>query len=98
MINVHDNLWKDVFELEDRFEVYWEYVGFIVRQTTDNDRLAMHLDSKNDSRCRYDICGTYSFVLDQHRITIVMASRQDWGRLMERLSGIKKNDGKFVSP
>ena len=75
----------------------WEYLGVIVRLVTDNDRLLMHLDLKNDSREHYDYCATYSFVIDGYRVTFVAACKQDFGRLMERLDGVEV-DGQFQQP
>jgi hypothetical protein len=94
---VHENLWKDIFG-ENSEIIVWEYVGFIARLTTKTDRLAMHLDLKNDGREGYDICCTYSYVLDGYRVTIVLASRQDWGSIMERIREVEIEDGVFLLP
>ena len=66
-------------------QIDFEYYGLIARKVNDSDRLAMHLDHKNDGRGGYNNCCTYSYVIDGYRVTIVMATRQDWGRLMERI-------------
>jgi hypothetical protein len=94
---VHENLWKFFFGANSEM-IVWEYVGFIARLTTKTDRLAMHLDLKNDAREGYDICCTYSYVLDGYRVTIVLASRQDWGSIMERTREVEIEGGKFLLP
>ena len=76
----------------------WEYLGIIVRQVTDKDRLLMHLDLKNDSREHYDYCATYSFVIDGYRVTFVAACKQDFGSLMERLNDVQVEGGQFQQP
>ena len=74
----------------------FEYLGFIARQVTDNDRLAMHLDTKNDWRSGYSCCTTYSFVIDGYRVTIVAANKQDFGSLMDRLDKVQVEGGQFL--
>eukprot|EP00986_Skeletonema_menzelii_P013053 scaffold7400_cov122-Skeletonema_menzelii.AAC.2 len=83
--------------LGDDVRMNWEYLGIIARQLTNNDRLAMHLDSKNDWRNGYDYCATYSFVIDGYRVTIVAACKQDFGSLMDRLDEVEVEGGRFLS-
>lgn len=83
--------------LGDDVRMNWEYLGIIARQLTNNDRLAMHLDSKNDWRNGYDYCTTYSFVIDGYRVTIVAACKQDFGSLMDRLDEVEVEGGRFLS-
>lgn len=92
---------KDYFVNEyfgEHIMMNWEYLGIIVRQVTDNDRLLMHLDLKNDSREHYDYCATYSFVIDGYRVTFVAACKQDFGSLMERLNDVQVEGGQFQQP
>jgi len=84
--------------LGDDVTMNWEYLGFIARLVTDNDRLAMHLDTKNDWRNGYSYCTTYSFVIDGYRVTIVAACKQDFGSLMDRLDEVEVEGGRFLSP
>lgn len=94
---VHDNLWKDSFDGVDILsQIKWEYIGIIAREVGATDLLAMHLDGKNDRRDGYEHCATYSFIHNGYRITIVMASKQDWGSLMERVRKVEVKGGKFI--
>ena len=94
---VHDNLWQKSFqEVDAPREINWEYVGIIARKVIATDLLAMHLDEKNDRRAGYEYCVTYSYVYHGYRMTIVMASKQDWGSLMERVAKVKVPGGKFI--
>ena len=76
--------------------INWEYVGLIARRVSEDDTLAMHVDSKNDWRKGYDYCSTYSFVVDHHRVTIIGACKSDFGSLMDRLDDMEVVGGRFV--
>ena len=84
--------------LGNNITLNWEYVGFIARRVTDNDRLAMHLDTKNDWRSGYNYCTTYSYVIDGYRVTIIACCKQDFGSLMERLDKVEVVGGQFRPP
>lgn len=93
---VQDHFVRDF--LGDNVCFHWEYLGLIARKITGDDRLAFHLDAKNDWRRGYDICSTYSFITDGYRVTIVAACKQDFGSLMDRLSNVEVEGGQFLPP
>ena len=95
---VRDYFVRDYLGNDNNITLNWEYVGFIARRVTDNDRLAMHLDTKNDWRSGYNYCTTYSYVIDGYRVTIIACCKQDFGSLMERLDKVEVVGGQFRPP
>ena len=94
---VYDHFSRD--HLGHCVSINWEYIGIIARKITDDDRLAMHLDNNNDSRQGYDICATYSYIIDGWRVTVVAACKQDFGSLFERLDEVGAVEGgRFLPP
>lgn len=93
---VYDHFARDY--LGHHVSINWEYIGIIARKITDDDRLAMHLDNNNDSRQGYDICATYSYIIDGWRVTVVAACKQDFGSLFGRLDEVGVEGGRFLPP
>ena len=91
---VYDYFSRDY--LGEDANINWEYIGLIARRVSENNMLAMHVDSKNDWRKGYDYCSTYSYVVDHHRVTIIAACKSDFGSLMDRLDGIEVVGGQFL--
>ena len=70
----------------------FEYIDIVLSRNTE---LPKHIDRKNDDREGYNVCVVYSFycTIDelQYRVAVIMCTRNDVGKALERAMKIKTN-------